>query len=90
MPALGVEFRGSDTEHREEGPALVGVVRVRGDDPAGLTGGVVGDGFDVADVGWIGLGCHEVNCRPTRPMVGCGYALPCTVGLLPTLEVGGT
>ena len=60
-------FRRSNTEHGQEHPALVGVVRVGGDDPSGLAGGVVGERFDVADITMVRFGRHYLTvCDVTR------------------------
>ena len=48
---LRLEFRGPNTEHRQEDAAFVGVGRVGRDYAPGLAGGVVGQWFDVADFG---------------------------------------
>jgi hypothetical protein len=46
-------FRGSNAEHGKEDSALIGIGRVCGNYPPGLAGGVVGEGFDVAELGGI-------------------------------------
>jgi hypothetical protein len=56
-------FRGSNTEHGQEYPTLVGVDGICGDNAPGLTRGVIGQRFHVADVTMIGFGRHYLTLR---------------------------
>jgi hypothetical protein len=56
-------LRRPNTEHRQENPALVGVVRVCGYNTPGLARGVIGQRFDVADVTMVGFRRHCLTVR---------------------------
>ena len=63
---LRLEFR-SDTEHREEDPAFVGVGRIGRDDSPGLAGGAVGQGLDVTNLGRVSFCRHESTVGDVSP-----------------------
>ncbi|SHV30169.1 Uncharacterised protein [Mycobacteroides abscessus subsp. abscessus] len=56
---LRVDLGWPDTQHREQHAALVGIVRVRGDDALSLMGSLVRQRLEVVDRGWVGLGWHS-------------------------------
>ena len=56
---VDVEFRRSNTEHRQENAALIGIVRVGGDDPPGLACGAVGQRLNIADFAGVRFSRHD-------------------------------
>ena len=74
-------FRRSNAEHRKEDPAFVSVSRVCGDYPPGLAGGVVGERFDVAELGGIRFRGHSTTLgdRAVSEVGAARYGLELTV-----------
>src|SRR6185312_1439442 len=60
---LSLYFRRPNTEHGQEDSALVGIVRVRGDDAPGLARRAVGQWLDIAEIARIRFGRHDTTLR---------------------------
>lgn len=63
---LGLLFRRSNTEHRKEDAAFIGVGRISGDNAACLTRGAVSKWFDIAKFGGIRFGRHHSTLGDAR------------------------